>query len=276
MSDLSPLKEFLSQHPHIHHAIPSSPDYTSLSSIFCINSTSHPLMVVRPQSADDVAGLVSIFSSHSIPFTVRVGGHDMFNRSIADNSVTIDLRDISYVNIDKASSSARVGGGVISKDLVEPLANEGLVTPTGTINTVGYTGWAIYGGYGILSSNYGLGVDQILGAKVVNAEGKIVDADEKLLKGIRGGGGAFGVIVELTIKVYPSTSVCVAPTFQSKRVKHVLKIQDVSDKKVDRFSEVSSSSNRMILAQLSSNSMTESALSLKKDFRHLLASIKHS
>ena len=30
-----------------------------------------------------------------------------------------------------------------------------------------------------------------------------VDADEELLKGIRGGGGIFGVIVELTVKVYP-------------------------------------------------------------------------
>lgn len=51
--------------------------------------------------------------------------------------------------------------------------------------------------------NYGLGVDQILGAKVVNYEGKIVDADEKMLQVIRGGGGTLGVIVTMTIKVYP-------------------------------------------------------------------------
>ena len=51
--------------------------------------------------------------------------------------------------------------------------------------------------------NFGLGVDQILGAKVVTHEGKIVEADERMLQVIRGGGGTLGVIVAMTIKVYP-------------------------------------------------------------------------
>lgn len=51
---------------------------------------------------------------------------------------------------------------------------------------------------------YGLGVDQIVGAKIVTAAaGEAVDADEELLKGIRGAGTALGVIVELTVKTYP-------------------------------------------------------------------------
>jgi FAD/FMN-containing dehydrogenase len=54
-----------------------------------------------------------------------------------------------------------------------------------------------------LASRYGLGVDQILGAKIVDAKGEIQTANEELLVGIRGGGGSLGIIVELTIKVYP-------------------------------------------------------------------------
>ncbi|KAK2758960.1 hypothetical protein FQN54_003058 [Arachnomyces sp. PD_36] len=206
MADLTPLKQFLSQNPHIHHAIPSSPDFSSLRATFLVNDAVQPLMIVRPQSADDVSGLVSVFTTHSIPFTVRAGGHDMFSRSIANDSVTIDMRDIAYVSIDKASSSARVGGGTIIRDLEMELAKEDLATPTG-MGAIGYVGWATHGGYGFLNPGYGLGVDQILGAKIVNGEGKIVEADEKLLKGIRGAGGTFGVIVELTIKVYPMTTV---------------------------------------------------------------------
>jgi FAD/FMN-containing dehydrogenase len=52
-----------------------------------------------------------------------------------------------------------------------------------------------------------MGVDQILGAKVVNWEGRIVEADQRMLQAIRGGGGSLGVIVELTIKVYPLNKV---------------------------------------------------------------------
>jgi hypothetical protein len=62
-------------------------------------------------------------------------------------------------------------------------------------------------GYGIMAGKYGLGCDQIVGAKVVLADGRTVDADERLLKGLRGAGPAFGVIVELEIKVYPLTEV---------------------------------------------------------------------
>lgn len=48
-----------------------------------------------------------------------------------------------------------------------------------------------------------MGVDQILGAKIVNAQGEIQTASEELLISIRGGGGSLGIITELTIKVYP-------------------------------------------------------------------------
>jgi len=53
-----------------------------------------------------------------------------------------------------------------------------------------------------------LGVDQIIGAKIVDARGEIVKADEELLKAIKGGGGAFGVVVEVTVRVYKLDRVC--------------------------------------------------------------------
>lgn len=68
---------------------------------------------------------------------------------------------------------------------------------------MGLVRWSTYGGYRRLASYYGLGLDNILGAKVVNATGKVVVANKELLKCIRGAGGAFGVIVELTVRVYP-------------------------------------------------------------------------
>lgn len=58
-----------------------------------------------------------------------------------------------------------------------------------------------------MSGTYGLGVDQILGATVVNYKGELIEADEDLLKGIRGGGGNLGIIVALKVKIYPFDSV---------------------------------------------------------------------
>ena len=51
-------------------------------------------------------------------------------------------------------------------------------------------------------------MNRILNARFVQADGEIVDADAELLWGQRGAGGNFGVIVELTIKVYKLPHAC--------------------------------------------------------------------
>ncbi|CAG8938456.1 unnamed protein product [Penicillium salamii] len=198
------LFNFLSQNPQIHHVIPSSPDFNNLRSGYVIDSIV-PAIIVRPRSADDVAGLVTVLKKNSLAFSVRVGGSDMFNRFHVKDTVTIDLREIAHINVDQESQTARLGGGVIISDLLRVLDEHGMVAPHPIISSVGYVGWATHGGYGLLSSEYGMGAEQILQAKIVDADGAVRDADEDMLTVIRGGGGALGVIVELTIRVYSLT-----------------------------------------------------------------------
>ncbi|KAI1254787.1 hypothetical protein MGN70_002847, partial [Eutypa lata] len=69
-------------------------------------------------------------------------------------------------------------------------------------------GFGQSGGYGPLSAQYGLGVDQWLEAKVVTPDGQLLVANEvsnpELFWAIRGGGGStFGVVVEATFKAHP-------------------------------------------------------------------------
>jgi FAD/FMN-containing dehydrogenase len=201
------LINFLTQHPHIHYAIPVSPDFNSLRPGYVINDTI-PAMIVRPRSATDVAGLVSVLKANYLPFSVRVGGHDMFGRFQINHAITLDLREIAHIYVDRESQTARIGGGVLIADLLKELDQHGMVVPHPVISSVGFVGWATHGGYGLLSAEYGMGADQILQAKLVDANAAVRDADEDMLTAIRGGGGALGVIVELTIKVYPLAQVC--------------------------------------------------------------------
>jgi len=208
-SKVAALQTFLKDYPHITFITPSSPNYTSIRAVFSLDSTATPLAIVRPQSSSDVALLIKYVKSNGIKFVVRTGGHNIFGLSIVEGALTIDMRDINYVDIDKQGSTARIGGGVLEGELAEQLEKEGLATPTGNVASIGHVGWATYGGYGMFRSNFGLGVDQIVAAKLVDAKGEIIDADESLLKGIHGAGGIFGVIVELTIKVYPLKTVSI-------------------------------------------------------------------
>ncbi|KAL4965073.1 FAD-binding oxidoreductase [Aspergillus stella-maris] len=211
------LPSFASQNPSTELIIPSSPSYNTHRTIF-VSPSVRPSAILRPSSILDVSKCVSFLTSHNIPFTIRVGGHDMHGRSMNNDSVTLDLRRLNNIIIEKESMTAKVGGGILASDLIEELQKEDLITPCGTVDAVGYVGWAMYGGYGLYSSLFGLGVDQIVGAKIVDARGEVVEvkAGDELLKGIRGAGGAFGVVVEATVRVYEMSQILAgAIMFQS-------------------------------------------------------------
>ncbi len=181
----------------------TSSEYSSLRATYSLDNPAVPLAIVRPRTADDVAAVIPFAHSNGVKISVRSGGHDPFGRSVVDGALLIDMRPLSSVHVSEDKDTAKIGGGVLLGGLIEELAKFDLVTPFGSVPSVGYAGWATLGGYGALSGNFGLGVDQIVGAKVANWKGEIVDAGPETLKGIRGGSGNFGVIVELTIKVYP-------------------------------------------------------------------------
>jgi FAD/FMN-containing dehydrogenase len=206
---LASLSTFLQDKPHIPLTTSTSSEYHGLREIWALDNTSTPLAIVRPQTSVDVGDIIKFCSSTGIKFTVRSGGHNIFGSSIVQDALCIDLRPLKHVSISSAKTSATIGGGILIGELSKELQKEGLVAASTEIPSVGYVGWASCGGggYGPFTRTFGLGVDQIIGAKVVNAEGEVKDADKRLLKGIRGAGGAFGVIVEMTIKVYPLNEV---------------------------------------------------------------------
>ncbi|KAJ5243143.1 uncharacterized protein N7469_001470 [Penicillium citrinum] len=116
------------------------------------------------------------------------------------------MRDMDNVSVEPGRVSVRVGGGVIAGHLQETLNSYGLFTPTGQAKSVGYISWACSGGYGFYVGTYGFGVDQIPGARVVLAGGRVVDTNEdpELLWALRGAGaGTFGIVTELRVKLYP-------------------------------------------------------------------------
>ncbi|KAL3488166.1 hypothetical protein BJX62DRAFT_253462 [Aspergillus germanicus] len=212
-SILDKLGVFSSQHSEITCLTPSSPTFDEVRSIYAHPEIT-PLAIIRPTSIDDVSTAVSFLSANKIPFTIRSGGHDMHGRSMRNDAVALDMRLLNSVRIHsipeheengeqrKMVSTATVGGGILTGDLISALQEQGFATPVPSLPAVGYVGWAMYGGYGAYSARFGLGVDQIVGAKLVDASGKVIDADQELLKAIRGAGGAFGVVVEVTVRIY--------------------------------------------------------------------------
>lgn len=129
---LAALQEHLEQqHPRIPLLAPSDADFESARACFVKRDSSllpPPLAIARPQTAADVQALVRYCVAQRLDFVVRVGGHDCAGRSQVGGALTVDLRDIKHVVVGEGGETARVGGGVLFRDLARELDARGLVT----------------------------------------------------------------------------------------------------------------------------------------------------
>jgi FAD/FMN-containing dehydrogenase len=114
--------------PNLKIHTPDSPDYEDLRKAF-ITTSARPFAIARPQKAEDVQALVRACREHGVDFSIRTGGHNCVGRALLDNALTIDMREIDYVEVGEDKKTARVGGGVLSRGLLKALGKHGLVTP---------------------------------------------------------------------------------------------------------------------------------------------------
>jgi hypothetical protein len=129
----------------------------------------------------------------------------------AHGAEPVDYKTVTNVIKPVADKQAAVtfGAGITSDELNRELRKSGLYTvgaAHGGVSVAG--GWSQAGGHAWLSSEFGLGADNILEYKVVTADGNLTIANAAsnpdLFWAMRGGGaGTWGVVVEATMKVYP-------------------------------------------------------------------------
>jgi len=107
-----------------------------------------------------------------------------------------------------ADGVATIGAGARLGPVYAALHAYDRTLPAGCGPTVGIAGLTLGGGIGLLGRKHGLTCDRLVGARVVLADGSIVDCDHghepDLFWGLRGaGGGQFGVVTSLRFDTVP-------------------------------------------------------------------------
>ncbi|KAF7910257.1 hypothetical protein EAE99_011304 [Botrytis elliptica] len=183
-----------------------------------------PIYVVNATTEDQIATAMKWATERNIRIVIKGTGHDLNGRSSGANSLSIWTHNFlkrefnSSWPIPGSNSTADVliAGSGNNLELIYTAAHEaGKTIVGGDAKTVGLGGYLQGGGHGPLSSQYGLGADQIHQATVITASGEILTANAEqnpdLLWAIRGGGpGTYGVVTEFVLQAHPAVSSVVA------------------------------------------------------------------
>ncbi len=165
-----------------------------------------PAVVASCRDAHDVAAAMTLAREAGLEVSVRGGGHNYAGYALCDGGLMIDLTPMKGVRVDPDARRASCGGGTTWAELDAATQAHGLAVPGGFISHTGVAGLTLGGGFGWLSRLAGLSADNLVGAEVVVADGRVLhaSADEHrdLFWAIRGGGGNFGVVTEFEFALH--------------------------------------------------------------------------
>lgn len=166
-----------------------------------------PAVIVRCRDAADVATAIAHARAAGLDLAVRGGGHDYAGNSTIEGGLLVDLSLMDAVRVDADARVAIVGAGATWAAVDRATAAHGLATPGATVSTVGVAGFTLGGGAGHLGRRHGLACDNLVAADLVTAAGEQVrvgaGSHPDLLWGLRGGGGNFGVVTSLELRLHP-------------------------------------------------------------------------
>ncbi|KAH9840539.1 uncharacterized protein C8Q71DRAFT_888993 [Rhodofomes roseus] len=198
---------------------PGEPGYQNVSQAFNLRLHFEPIAVAYPNTTEQVAELVKAGAFLQVPVTARSGGHSYaaYGLGGANGHLVIDLANINEISVDNSTGVATVGTGNRIGDIAIALFDQaGRALPHGTCSLIGIGGHASFGGYGFTSRQWGLTLDNVIGATVVLANGTVVEASETqnpdLFWAVRGAAPSFGIVTHFNFTTYVAPA---QPTFFS-------------------------------------------------------------
>jgi hypothetical protein len=182
--------------------------------------TKPSVYAVAAKDANQVAATINFARENDLRLVVKGGGHSYQGTSNAPDSLLIWTRHMHDVTMhdafvaqgcerkQAAQRAVTCGSGAIWMQAYDVVTTKGgAYVQGGGCTTVGVAGLVQSGGFGSFSKHYGTSAASLLEAEVVTADGEVRIANACTnsdlfwaLKG--GGGGTFGVVTKVTLRVH--------------------------------------------------------------------------
>ncbi|KAL4011880.1 hypothetical protein IC575_028944 [Cucumis melo] len=195
---------------------PNNASYSSVLETYIRNlrfntsTTPKPFLILTALHESHVKVAILCARIHNLQMKIRSGGHDYEGVSYVSDVVpffVLDMFNLREITVDAKTETAWVQTGATLGEVYYRVAekNKSYGFPAGVCPTVGVGGHFGGGGYGNMMRKHGLSVDQIIDAKIIDVNGKLLDRKamgEDLFWAIIGGGGSsFGVVVAYKIRM---------------------------------------------------------------------------
>jgi FAD/FMN-containing dehydrogenase len=161
--------------------MPGDPGWDDARRAWNLAVDQHPAAVARPRSADDVAEVVGFARRYGLRVAAQGTGHNAAPLGLLADTVLVRTERMRPVSIDPVARIARAEAGAVWRDVVEAAAGPGLAA------------------------------NNVEAIELVTADGRLVRADAgtepDLFWALRGGGGSFGVVTAIELRLFPVSEV---------------------------------------------------------------------
>jgi FAD binding domain/Berberine and berberine like len=199
--------------------VADTPGYEQEVAVFNEVVRHRPGIVVGAASATDVSTAVRFASRHAMNVAVLNTGHGP-SLAAGPDTLMITVRRMSGIDIDPATSTARVEAGVRFGQLVEDAAPHGLAPLAGSSPGVGVVGYTLGGGASFtMGRKHGWAADHVSAIDVVTPDGELrrvtAQSDSDLFGALLGGKSNFGVVTAMESDLFPVTHLYAGALFYS-------------------------------------------------------------
>uniref|UniRef100_A0A7S1THW4 FAD-binding PCMH-type domain-containing protein n=1 Tax=Compsopogon caeruleus TaxID=31354 RepID=A0A7S1THW4_9RHOD len=170
----------------------------------------HPVAFVDCAETIQIQKAVTCAIRQGLRVCPRCGGHSRIGSGMC-SGVVIDVWQLKKFSVSPDNTTVTIGAGLTLGELVyRTYSTVDRIFPVGHSPAVGVSGFLLAGGLSELANDLGLGCDNVVQLRLINANGRKIVTNRNVRADLfwascGGGGGRLGIVYELTLKLHPTS-----------------------------------------------------------------------